>query len=78
MATTLHSPTSNKTEEQLVAEQLKAVESRLIERYAHQREISPDRIRQTFAVVADRFAQARVRAFVPILVERAVRREIES
>ena len=78
MATTLNSPTSGRTEEQLVAEQLKLVESRLIERYANQPEISPDRVRQTFATVADRFTHARVRAFVPILVERAVRREIES
>jgi hypothetical protein len=78
MATTLRSPASGKTEEQLVAEQLKIVESRLIERYANQPEITPDRVRQTFAAVADRFEDARIRAFVPILVERAVRREIES
>jgi hypothetical protein len=59
-----------------MTQQLREVESRLLERYAHQGELPEDRVRRTFKVVAARFTNARVRTYVPILVERAVRAEL--
>jgi len=63
-------------EEQQIVQQLQAVEARLVEQYAGHGEITEDQVRGTFGQVTQRFVDARVRTFLPILVERAVRREL--
>jgi hypothetical protein len=35
-------------------------------------------VRHTFRLVSERFAEARIRSYLPILVERAVRRELDG
>jgi hypothetical protein len=60
-----------------IAEQLSEAEGRLVEQYAGRNGINEDRVRRTFGQVRQRFAEARMRTFVPILVERAVRRELD-
>ncbi len=58
-----------------VSAQLRDVESRLVSLYAA--EDGEERVRQVVAANRARFADARVRTFVPILVERAVRAELD-
>ncbi|WP_372448384.1 three-helix bundle dimerization domain-containing protein [Kibdelosporangium banguiense] len=53
---------------------LAGVQDRLLERY---KDIPADRIRQYTKAEAERFADMPVQAFVPILVERAVRNRLE-
>ena len=60
-----------------VSAQLRAVESRLVSSYAGHSSDGEDWVRRTIATVEARFAEARVRTFVPILVERAARAELE-
>jgi len=62
--------------EQQIVQQLQAAEARLVEQYAGHSEITEDQVRGTFGQVTRRFVDARVRTFLPILVERAVRREL--
>jgi hypothetical protein len=60
-----------------VAQQLQAAEARLVDRYRDVSGISEDRVRNSYVRAVERFSQARVRNFLPILVERAVQRELE-
>ena len=72
-------PTARFRDEDLqVSTQLRDVESRLVSYYAAQHRHSPERVRHAVATNRDRFAHARVRTFVPILVERAARAELEG
>ena len=64
-------------EEAQITQQLSEAEGRLVEHYAPRHHVSEDHVRETFDKITQRFADARVRTFVPILVERAVRRELE-
>jgi hypothetical protein len=77
MTDTVHAPTS-KGSEQPVADQLKELEDQLVARYAGGDVVTEVRVRQVFSAVLARFTDARVRAYLPILVERAVRKEIEG
>jgi hypothetical protein len=61
----------------LVAQQLAAAEGRLVARYRNRAGITEERVRHTVGTVSWRFAGARVRGFLPILVERAVRHELD-
>jgi hypothetical protein len=63
-------------EDRHLTQQLHEVESRLLERYAHSDELPEAQVRRTFEAVQARFTDARVRTYVPILVERAVRAEL--
>jgi hypothetical protein len=63
-------------EDPQVSAQLRDVESRLVDLYAA--EDGEERVRQAMATNRARFADARVRTFVPILVERAVRAEMDG
>jgi hypothetical protein len=63
-------------EDRQVAQQLDAVEARLIERYREQEGVGEDRVRHTIDVVRSRFEGAAVRSFLPILIERAVASEL--
>jgi hypothetical protein len=69
-------PQHQTDEHRHATQQLREVESRLLERYAHHGELPEERVRRTIEVVAARFTGARVRTYVPILVERAVRAEL--
>jgi len=64
-------------EEQQFVQQLKEAEGRLVDQYDGHSDISEDRVRQTFWLVSQRFVDAPIRAFLPILIERAVRRELK-
>ena len=47
-----------------------------VDLYAREVVITEDHVRVTFGQVAQWFIDARVRTFLPILIERAVRREL--
>jgi hypothetical protein len=53
---------------------LAEVQQRLLDRYQH---VPADRIRQLIRIEADRLAEQPIQAFVPILVERAVRTHLD-
>jgi hypothetical protein len=76
MASTLHGRSTVGNGEQQVLQQLEATRTRLIHQYTA-KAVSEADVQNTFARVAARFADARVRAFVPILVERGVRAELD-
>jgi len=63
--------------EEQIAQQLKEAENRLVDQYAGHSEITEDHIRHTFRLVSERFLSAKIRTFLPILVERATRQELE-
>jgi hypothetical protein len=67
---------SGDADEQQIAQQLTETEGRLVDEYAGRNEVTEDRVRGLFRQVAQRFAGASVRTFLPILIERAVRREL--
>ena len=71
-------PTVRSREELQVSTQLRDVESRLVSYYAARDTHSAERVRDAVATNRDRFAHARVRTFVPILVERAARAELDG
>ena len=73
--TTSHRPAQG-LEDRQVAQQLLDTEARLIERYRGRDGITEDRVRSTFGAVTARFADATVRGFLPILIERRVRVEL--
>jgi hypothetical protein len=72
MTTRLERPNIESPEERQLQQQLAELESRLLAQYVE------NRVRATLERVRARFAGARVRTFLPILVERAARRELTS
>jgi hypothetical protein len=70
-------PTIRDSEEEQIAQQLKETENRLVDHYAGHGEIIEDHVRHTFGLVSKRFRSASIRTFLPILIERAVRQELE-
>ncbi|HTF53764.1 MAG TPA: hypothetical protein VK735_40495 [Pseudonocardia sp.] len=68
--------TMESLEERQVGQQLDEVETRLVDQLAGRAEITEERVRSIVRVVRERFADARIRSFLPILVERAARREL--
>ncbi|MDT7645267.1 MAG: hypothetical protein QOC67_3568 [Pseudonocardiales bacterium] len=77
MTTRLERPNIESPEERQLQQQLAELESRLLAQYVDQG-VSENRVRTTLERVLARFAGARVRTFLPILVERAARRELTS
>jgi len=75
MSARLDAPNLESLEERQVEQQLADLESRLVAQYADQG-VNEGRVRAIVEQVRSRFANARVRTFVPILVERAARREL--
>jgi hypothetical protein len=63
-------------EERQIGQQLDEVETRLVDQLAGRKEITEERVRNIVRAIRERFADARIRAFLPILVERAARREL--
>jgi hypothetical protein len=60
-----------------ISQQLSEAENRLVDHYAERGEITEDHVRQTFRLVSERFLRAKIRTFLPILIERATRQELE-
>lgn len=52
------------------------VRDRLVASYAGRSDVSEEEVRHTFETVSKRYADAHVRAFVPILVGRDMRRSL--
>jgi hypothetical protein len=77
MTTRLERPNVESPEERQLQQQLAELESRLLAQYVDQG-VSENRVRAALERVRERFAGARVRTFLPILVERAARRELTS
>lgn len=59
-----------------VSAKLRDVTSRLVGAYGDGTSHGDDQVRQTIAAIEARFADARVRTFLPILIERAARAEL--
>jgi hypothetical protein len=59
-----------------IGQQLDEVETRLVDQLAGRTEITEERVRSIVRMIRERFADARIRAFLPILVERAARKEL--
>ncbi|HEY0575739.1 MAG TPA: hypothetical protein VGD73_16680 [Pseudonocardia sp.] len=68
--------TVERLEERQIGQQLDEVETRLVDQLAGRKEITEERVRNIVRAIRERFADARIRAFLPILVERAARREL--
>jgi hypothetical protein len=73
----LGAPNVGSLEERQVEQQLADVEARLVAQYVD-RGVNEGRVRAIVEQLRSRFADARVRTFVPILIERAARRELAS
>lgn len=71
-------PLTAEAEEQQLRHQLAAAQQRLLAHYQGRAGLSDDSVRRTFETVAQRYTDARIRAFVPILVEREVRKTLED
>jgi len=56
--------------------QLAELESRLLIQYAHHGQHAEADVRNQFQRAVQRFAKARIRSFLPILVERAVKERL--
>ena len=75
MSARLDAPNLESLEERQIEQQLVDLESRLVAQYGGQG-VNEGRVRAIVEQVRSRFANARIRTFVPILVERAARQEL--
>jgi hypothetical protein len=71
-------PMTDTPEDRTINQQLDDVERRLVAQYAGQRSMPEDRVRGVVHAVRARFVHARVRTYLPILVERAARAELAA
>ena len=78
MAPTLIPGAHHVTAGDTVDVQLAQLESRLLIQYAHQGQHTEAAVRDQFQRAVQRFANARIRNFLPILIERAVTDELIS
>ncbi|HTF54242.1 MAG TPA: hypothetical protein VK735_42925 [Pseudonocardia sp.] len=78
MTQTTHQSAFDDAEDRQVAEQLRDTEARLLDQYDGRAGVTADQVTQVIASVRDRFADARIRSFLPILVERATRQELDA
>ena len=78
MTQTTHQSASDDAEDRQVTQQLRDTEARLLDQYAGRAGVTADRVMQVIASVRERFADARIRSFLPILVERAARQELDA
>jgi hypothetical protein len=66
------------TEERQIRGQLRAVEERLLAQYRGHASVTEEQVRATMTAAVGRFTDARIRTFIPILVERAARAELPA
>lgn len=71
-------PNLDTPEDRKINQQLDEVEQRLIAQYTGKQRVSEDHVRSTVRTVRARFADARVRTYLPILVERAARSQLAA
>lgn len=76
MASTSGTRTRAANEDLQVSTQMRDVTSRLVKAFGDGSGEGEDRIRRTVATIEARFGDARVRTFLPILIERAARVEL--
>lgn len=76
MASTSGKRTRATNEDLQVSTQLRDVTSRLVKSFGDGTGDGENRIRRTVATIEARFGDARVRTFLPILIERAARAEL--
>jgi hypothetical protein len=69
-------PVTTAHHDRQIDQQLAEVESRLRDRYTTPGTVDEAQVTAAFGRVTERFTNARVRNFLPILVERGVRREL--
>jgi hypothetical protein len=77
MTTAMDPSSTDGPDDPQVTRQLEAAESRLLAHYRDRDGITEEHIRRTFDKVGSRFANAHVRTFLPILIERATRLELD-
>lgn len=77
MTVVTNSPTLESLEQRQAAEHLNNLEAKLVAEYSQKSGYTEDGVRQTIKVVRGRFSAARIHAFLPILVERAIRQELD-
>lgn len=63
-------------EERHINTQLRDLEARLVDQYSHGDESEAATIRALIASLIERFADSRVKTFIPILIERAARAQL--
>jgi hypothetical protein len=63
-------------EDRQVDQQLREVEARLLTRYGGEDGEGRERARQVVASVTARFADSKIRTYLPVLVERAAKSEL--
>lgn len=73
----LNHPTVESLESTRLAEHLAALEARLVAAYAGRAGITESQVHARFTAACARFSAARLHAYIPILVERAVRAELD-
>ena len=78
MTETMRATALEAGEERQVAQRLRDAEARLMEEYVGRSGVPAERVEQVISSVRARFADARIRSFLPILVERAARRELDT
>jgi hypothetical protein len=61
-----------------IDEQLQQVKARLVSRYCADGRLGEETVRQRFAEAVDSFADARIRTYLPVLVERMVRARLPN
>lgn len=61
-----------------LAQQLRDVEDRLVTEFASRPDVGEHRVQHVLALVRERFADARIHAFLPILMERAAREQLNG
>jgi hypothetical protein len=75
--TDVRQPVTTSQESRQFDQQLADVESRLRDQYAKRGGADEGQVKLALGRVAARFTNARVRNFLPILIERGVRRELD-
>lgn len=69
---------AHEQDERQIESQLRDLEARLIDEYAGRGANCEAKVHETLATQIRRFADARVRTFLPILIERATRAELAT
>ncbi|WP_156935010.1 three-helix bundle dimerization domain-containing protein [Pseudonocardia spinosispora] len=78
MSTQLDAPNPETLETRQVDQQLREVEDRLVARYANHADLTEEVVRGAVAELRDRYSIARVRSFLPIIIERAARAKFDG
>lgn len=77
MTAVANPPTLESLEQRQAAQHLNDLEAKLVAEYAQKTGYTEDHVRKTINLIRGRFSAARIHAFLPILVERAVRQELD-